>query len=57
MFEQSFYSQPPTDVPVGWIENDGFEGMGPDDTPVSIGETMESNVQVQIAINDKCGYW
>lgn len=56
MFEQAFYSQPPTDVPVGWIENDGFEGMGPDDTPVSIGETMDSNIRVQISINNKCGY-
>ena len=49
--------QAPEDLPVGWIESDGFEGMGPEETTVSVGDTLDADIIVQIAVQNKCGYW
>ena len=56
-FEDVFGEEPPTDQPIGWVEQDGEEGKSPEEPPVRIDDQIPQNSTVEIATDTECGRW
>ena len=57
-FNNTFGTAPPTDgAPVGYVERDGEEGQGDEDSPVRVGDVLDLGTVVIIETDTECGEW